>query len=213
MVSQATVLPSKHARKCDRGIQESVRSISSFMNVLASTNLDLSNLLLPIEPDDHVQGPPEARHTLVEYGDYECPACGQLFQTLGEVRAEIGDELRVAFRHYPLSGIHPHAQRAAEAAEAAGAQGRFWEMHDLLFQNMSALQPRDLDRYAQRLVLDLKGFRSDLKTRAFEQRVREDFRRGVANGVYGTPGLFINGKRYNGALDRDSLLSQLKQSS
>jgi protein-disulfide isomerase len=157
-----------------------------------------------------VQGAPDARYTLVEYGDYECPDCGQLFGTLCELRADLGDELRLAFRHYPRSGVHPHAQQAAEAAEAAGAQNRFWEMHDLLFRNQGALKTKNLERYAQELALDRDRFHKDLKTRAFEQRVREDFRRGVANGVYGTPGLFINGVRYSGGLDRDSLLSHLR---
>ncbi|MBV9267337.1 MAG: thioredoxin domain-containing protein [Acidobacteriaceae bacterium] len=182
------------------------------MDVLGYTKLDLSRLLLPIEPDDHVLGPEDARYTLVEYGDYECPDCGKLFRTLGELRAEMADDLRLAFRHYPRSGLHPHAQSAAEAAEAAGAQGRFWEMHDALFQNQNALKTKDLERYAQGLLLDMTRFHSDLKTRAFEQRVREDFRRGVGNGVYGTPGLFINGIRYDGALDRNPLFSELKKS-
>jgi protein-disulfide isomerase len=192
--------------------QEAVCGITNDMDALVQTELDLSQLLLPIQPDDHVQGRAEARYTLVEYGDYECPDCGQLFATLAELRAELGDELRLAFRHYPRSGIHPHAQQAAEAAEAAGAQNRFWEMHDLLFRNQHALKTKDLKRYAEQLELDRKRFHEDLKTRAFEQRVREDFRRGVTNGVYGTPGLFINGVRYSGALDRDTLRASLKQS-
>lgn len=172
---------------------------------------DLSRLLLPIQPDDHVQGVPEASYTLVEYGDYECPNCGRLFITISELRAELGEQLRLVFRHYPLLGIHPHAQQAAEAAEAAGAQGRFWEMHDMLFQNHDALGTRDLRRYAKQLSVDTERFRKELKNRTYEERVREDFRQGVINGVYGTPGLFINGVRHNGGLDRDSLLPQLKE--
>src|ERR1700761_1081630 len=112
---------------------------------------DLSQLLLPIQPDDHVQGLPDAQYTLVEYGDYECPACGELFVVLRELHKDLGDELRLAFRHYPRSGIHPHAQQASEAAEAAGTQGRFWEMHDLLFENQRALRTKDLVRYAGQL--------------------------------------------------------------
>ena len=173
---------------------------------------DLSQLLLPIQPDDHVQGMPDARYTLVEYGDYECPACGELFVALRGMRKELGDELRLAFRHYPRSGIHPHAQQAAEAAEAAGAQGRFWEMHDLLFENQKALKTKDLVRYARQLELDAERFREELKNRTYEGRVREDFRRGVTNGVYGTPGLFINGVRYDGAMDHDSLIPLLNGS-
>lgn len=176
-------------------------------------DLDLSRLLLPIQPDDHVQGAPDALYTLVEYGDYECPDCGRLFETIRELRTQLGDELRLVFRHYPLSGIHRHAQQAAEAAEAAGAQGRFWEMHDLLFLNQGALSTKDLYGYAGRLSLDVGRFREELKHRTYENRVRDDFRRGVANGVYGTPGLFINGVRHDGAMDVESLLSQLKGTS
>ena len=171
-------------------------------------SLDLSKLLLPIQPDDHVQGSPDARYTLVEYGDYECPACGQLFVTLRKLSAELEGELRLVFRHYPRSGVHTHAQQAAEAAEAANAQGRFWEMHDLLFENQNALSTKDLYRYADRLSLESQRFRNELKHRTYEDLVREDFRRGVANGVYGTPGLFINGIRYNAALDPDTLSLQ-----
>lgn len=172
---------------------------------------DLSKLLLPIQPDDHAQGAPDARYTLVEYGDYECSDCGRLFQTICDLRVEFGDELRLVFRHYPLSGIHRHAQQAAEAAEAAGAQDRFWEMHDLLFVNQSALATKDLHRYAEQLSLDVHRFREELKHGTYSGRVRDDFRRGVANGVYGTPGLFINGVRHDGALDAKSLLTQLKK--
>jgi protein-disulfide isomerase len=176
-------------------------------------DLDLSKLLLPIQPDDHVQGAPDSRYTLVEYGDYECPDCGRLFETILALRAELGDELRLVFRHYPRSGIHRHAQQAAEAAEAAGGQGHFWEMHDLLFANQNALGTKDLYRHAERLSLDMRRFREELKHRTYEGRVREDFRRGVENGVYGTPGLFINGVRYDGARDQASLLAQFKGTS
>lgn len=162
---------------------------------------DLSKLLLPIQPEDHVQGAADARFTLVEYGDYECPDCGRLFETICELRLRWPRDIRLVFRQYPLSGIHPHALQAAEAAEAAGAQGRFWEMHDELFANRPALQTRNLLTYAEKLALDVKRFSRELKTRVYEDRVRLDFRRGVANGVYGTPGLFINGVRYNGSLD------------
>ena len=175
-------------------------------------DLESAQLLLPIQPDDHVQGTPKALYTLVEYGDYECPGCGELFATIRELRGRLGDELRLVFRHYPRSGVHPHAQLAAEAAEAAGAQGHFWEMHDLLFANQNALTTNDLNRYAKQLSLDTHRFHDELKRRVYEERVREDFRRGVANGVYGTPGLFINGIRYDGPLDFDSLLAKLKES-
>lgn len=170
-----------------------------------------SSLLLPIQPEDHVEGSPTARYTLVEYGDYECPACGTLFATISQLHEQFGDDVRLVFRHYPLSGRHPCAQQAAEAAEAAGAQNKFWEMHNVLFQHQSALNLKDLLRYAEQLGLDVKQLRDALKRRTFEDRVREDFRRGVANGVYGTPGLFIKGIRYNGGLELEAILEKLKE--
>jgi protein-disulfide isomerase len=171
---------------------------------------ELSQLLLPIQPEDHVQGEPDAANTLVEYGDYECPECGRLFTVIRELQRELGPRLRIVFRQYPRSGVHPHAQMAAEAAEAAGAQGRFWEMHDLLFEHQNALRRRDLLRYGERLGLDLKRFRHELEEHVYEDRVREDFRRGVQNGVFSTPGLFLNGVRYAGPVDRESIRRELE---
>lgn len=177
---------------------------------VSDDSLTLSTLLLPIQPEDHVEGASHAQYTLVEYGDYECPACGSLFATVRQLREEISDDIRLVFRHYPLSGIHPRAQQAAEAAEAAGAQGRFWEMHNLLFEHQDALASKNLYSYSDRLGLDSTRFRRELKSRAYEERVREDFRRGVMNGVHTTPGLFINGIRHSGGLDFNSILSTLK---
>ena len=158
---------------------------------------DLSRLLLPIQPDDHVrpEKDDDALYTLVEYGDYECPNCGILFVELEQMQTELEVTLRLAYRHYPLSGIHPHAQLAAEAAEAAAAQGRFWEMHDLLFRNQSALRLKDLRRYAEQLSLDTGRFVKELKDHNYDELVRHHFKLGVQNGVYATPGLFINGVR------------------
>jgi formate-nitrite transporter family protein len=182
-----------------------------FVALSTHEDLDLSKLLLPIQGDDHTQGSDDARYTLVEYGDYECPGCGNLFVTIRELHDRLGDQLRLVFRHYPRSGVHPHAEQAAEAAEAAGAQGRFWEMHALLFSHQNALGTKDLFSYARQLSLDEKRFHKELKARLYEDRVREDFRRGVANGVYGTPALFINGVRYDGEQDSATLLARLKE--
>src|ERR1700686_1855907 len=145
-----------------------------------------SRLLLPIRPLDHIHGPENAPHTLVEYGDYECPDCGRLYLVLRDLQMDIASRLRIVFRHYPLSGVHRHAQQAAEAAEAAAAQGKFWEMHTLLFERQQDLQTKDLLRYAGELNLDVERFRNELKSEAFSERVRADFRAGVQNGVYGT---------------------------
>jgi protein-disulfide isomerase len=167
---------------------------------------DLSRLLLPIRSEDHVFGLENAEITLVEYGDYECPECGRLFTAIHRLQETSPERLRIAFRHYPRSGLHPYAQQAAEAAEAAGAQGKFWQMHDLLFQNQQRLQRKDLVGYAEQIGLDGKRFLNELKKGIYTDRVREDFRLGVQNGVYGTPGLFVNGVRYNGPYDAESLV-------
>src|SRR5215470_16259212 len=166
---------------------------------------DLARLLLPIRPSDHIHGREDAPYTLVEYGDYECPDCGRLFVILRDLQRDIASRMRIVYRHYPLSGVHPHAQQAAEAAEAAGAQGKFWDMHTLLFERQQALTTKDLIRYARELSLDVERFRHDLKNQTYRERVRDDFRAGVQNGVYGTPGLFLNGVRRDGAWDALSL--------
>jgi len=171
------------------------------------TAQQLSHLLLAIQPDDHVQGSDQARLTLVEYGDYQCPPCADLFVTIEQLHQKLADDVRIVYRHYPLSGSHPLAQVAAESAEAAGAQGKFWEMHELLFAHQKELAEKFLEDFAEKLTLDMDQFRKDLKDRTFEARVREDFKRGVANGVYGTPGLFVNGVRHNGSFDAESILA------
>jgi protein-disulfide isomerase len=178
----------------------------------AMGKLDLSLPYLTVHPEDHLQGSADAAYTLIEYGDYQCPGCGRLFLVIRDLQAELGVLLRIAYRHYPFSGIHPKAQPAAEAAEAAGAQNRFWEMHDLLFENQNALAPKDLYRYAEQIGLDIKRFRDDVKARRYRHLVNEQFRRGVQDGVYGTPGLFINGIRHNGALDFDALRARIMNS-
>jgi protein-disulfide isomerase len=157
--------------------------------------LDATRLLLPIYAEDHVQGPERASYTLVEYGDYQCLSCGRWFEFIRNLQTALGERLRFVYRHYPLSGIHPEAQEAAEAAEAAGAQGRFWQMHALLFRNQHGLKRRDLLSYGETLGLDIVRLKNDLETRVHRERVREDFRRGVQNGVYKPPGLFLNGVR------------------
>ncbi len=164
----------------------------------------------PVSERDHVLGPATAPVTLVEYGDYECPYCGAAHSILKQVRQVMGDDLRFAYRHFPLSQIHPHAYQAAEAAEAAGAQGRFWEMHDLQFANQDRLGLRDLIGYAGALDLDLERFVTDLRSHAYAGRLREDFLSGVRSGVNGTPTFFVNGMRHDGGYDLEALLEALR---
>ncbi len=168
-----------------------------------------SRLLLPIRSSDHAHGPEDAPYTLVEYGDYECPDCGRLYVILRDLQKGIASRLRFVFRHYPLSGVHHHAQQAAEAAEAAAAQGKFWEMHMLLFERQEALRTKDLIRYAEELGLDIDRFRKELKNNTYSDSVRADFIAGVQNVVNRTPGLFLNDVRYDDPWDGEALMSVL----
>jgi protein-disulfide isomerase len=147
---------------------------------------------------DHVAGPDDAPVTLVEYGDFECPYCGMAYPIVKSIQRQMGNRLRLVFRHFPLSESHPHAEHAAEAAEAAATQGKFWGMHDMLYEHQDRLGDRDLVRYAEALGLDAASVAQALEAGTFAERVRKDFRSGVRSGVNGTPTFFINGQRYDG---------------
>ncbi len=153
----------------------------------------------PVNAQDHIVGPDDAPVTLVEYGDFECPYCGMAHPIVKSAQRELGNQLRFVFRNFPLAELHPHARLAAQAAEAAGAQGRFWEMHDMLFEHQDALEPQDLIGYAKSLGLDVPRFERDLKAGMYAKKVRDDFRSGVRSGVNGTPTFFVNGERYDGS--------------
>ena len=146
---------------------------------------------------------------LVEYGDFECPYCGAAYVVLKKLEKDLPDTLAVVFRDFPLVSVHPHAQLAAEAAEAAGAQGRFWKMHDVLFEHQDALAPADLVRYATALHLDVKRFAGDLSAHAFLPKIRNDMQGGLQSGVKGTPSFFINGVLHRGGFDEASLLGSI----
>jgi Na+/H+ antiporter NhaA len=170
--------------------------------------LDLSE-----DPDpehDHVRGPDDAPVTLVEYGDFECPYCGQAEQVIRELLAEHGDDVRYVWRHLPLNDVHPTAQMAAEASEAAAAQGKFWEMYDTLLSHQGELSPRDLARHAQELGLDVDRFRDELRRREYAARVSEDVASADESGVSGTPTFFINGRRHYGVYDIDTLTEEVR---
>ena len=151
----------------------------------------------PVGASDHRAGTSAAPITLVEYGDFECPSCGEAYPVVRSIQRELGKSLRFVFRHFPLTQAHPHAQRAAEAAEAAGAQGRFWEMHDLLYQHQQALEDDDLLQYGNALRLDVDRMAAELAAGTYARRVRDDFQSGVRSGVNGTPTFFINGERFD----------------
>jgi Na+/H+ antiporter NhaA len=173
---------------------------------LSGTADDLIDLYDDVDPEhDHVRGAADAAVTLVEYGDYQCPYCGQAELVIRELLDSFGDELRYVWRHLPLEDVHPSAQRAAEAAEAAAAQGRFWAMHDTLLTHQEELTPRDLRRHAASVGVDVDRFAEDLRTREHAERVADDVHSADASGVTGTPTFFINGQRHQGAYDAATL--------
>ena len=181
------------------------------MKTGTSSKIRQLNLVMPEAKHDHIQGPIDATLALVEYGDYECPYCGEAFPIVKAIQQRLGNRLCFAFRNYPLVNSHPHAEHAAEAAEAAGAQSHFWEMHDLLFENQDALEDNDLARYAAELGLDAQRVLREIQTSAYRDRVREDFRRGTRGGVDGTPTFFINGIRFDGEPSVEGLLTALSE--
>jgi protein-disulfide isomerase len=167
-------------------------------------------LAIDVGPRDHVQGPPDAPVTLLEYGDYQCPYCGAAHPVVKALQQQLGDSLRFAFRHFPLSTVHEYAEQAAESAEAAGAQGKFWEMHDMQFENQPALDFESLVGYAEELGLDVERFATELENGIYAPRVREDFISGVRSGVNGTPTFFINGVRHEGSFDFETMLEAIQ---
>ncbi|MCL2731727.1 MAG: Na+/H+ antiporter NhaA [Actinomycetia bacterium] len=172
---------------------------------LLGTAQSVVDLTDPVDPDcDHVRGPMDAPVTIVEYGDFECPYCGQAESVVRELLADFGD-VRYVWRHLPLTDVHPHAEMAAEAAEAAAAQGRFWAMRDLLFENQDALTVKDLVRHAEEIGLDVDAFREALRGRKGAARVARDVESADGSGVAGTPTFFVNGRRHHGAYDIESL--------
>jgi protein-disulfide isomerase len=164
-----------------------------------------------VESRDHILGPTDAPIELVEYGDFECPHCGRAFKVVQQLRAELGDRLRFGYRHFPLAKMHPHARKAAEAAEAAGAQGKFWEMHDILFEHGTALELGNVTRYAEQVgVADIPRFKAEISEEKYAARVQEDLASGVRSGVNGTPTFFLNGHRHNGGYDYDSIMQAIE---
>ena len=170
--------------------------------------LDLSDDVDPAR--DHARGPEDAPVTLLEYGDYECPYCGQAEVVIRDLLESFGDDVRYVWRHLPLNDVHPNAQMAAEAAEAAAAQDAFWGMHDKLLEHQDELSPPDLTRYAEELDLDVERFWDDLRERVHAPRIAEDVGSADASGVAGTPTFFINGKRHHGAYDIDTLTATVR---
>jgi protein-disulfide isomerase len=165
--------------------------------------------------DEHVRGPQDAALTLIEYGDFQCPYCARAHAVLGELADELGLEsggIRLVYRHLPLADLHPLAELAAEAAEAAASQGKFWDMHDMLFEQQNqVMDPQDLAVLAESLDLDIERFRDEVQERRHRARVQADLARARQDGADRTPSFFINGVRYHGDSDRDSLEAALRE--
>jgi protein-disulfide isomerase len=171
----------------------------------------MATLKTPVTPQDHIQGREDAQATLVEYGDYECPHCGAAYRIIKRVQKHFGRTLRFVFRNFPLREMHPHAESAAEVAEFAGVQGKFWEMHDHLFENQERLSGPLYSELAGELRLSPAALWEALEDGKYRNRVRADFSSGVRSGVNGTPTFFINGKRHDGAVDYESLVLAIQQ--
>lgn len=167
-------------------------------------------LTQPVSARDHAEGPADAPLTLVEYGDYQCPYCGAAYPVVKRLQKTLGKKLRFVFRNFPLTQQHPYALITAEAAEAAALQGKFWEMHDLLFEQQTLLNPEIIHLWAESTGLNVEQFGNDIKQGAVEKRIQEDRQSGIRSGVNGTPTFFINGTRYDGAPDYHSLLAALE---
>jgi protein-disulfide isomerase len=170
----------------------------------------MATLKVPVTAEDHIEGDPTAEFTLLEYGDYECPHCGRAYGIVKQVQKHFGRRLRFVFRNFPLAQIHPHAQTAAETAEFAGAHGRFWEMHDLLFENQDRLGLPLLLALTEELGLDPQALRDALTAGEFEPRVRRDFLSGVRSGVNGTPTFFVGENRHDGPWEFEDLVTALE---
>ena len=171
----------------------------------------MSVLKVPVSSADHIQGDEKAPLVLVEYGDYECPHCGHAYPIVKQIQKHFGKRLAFVFRNFPLNEMHPDAESAAETAEFAGANGKFWEMHDAIFENQETLGLEMLVALAGKLGLDARKLESALEGGEFTQRVKSDFMGGVRSGVNGTPSFFVNGQKYNGTYDFEGIVAGIEE--
>lgn len=169
----------------------------------------MATLKVPVTSDDHSQGDENASVTLVEYGDYECPYCGMAYLMIKRLQKHFGKQLRFVFRNFPLAEMHPQAEIAAEAAEFAAQHGRFWEMHDLIYENQSQLSMPMLLELGEKVNLSSSDLENAIMSKAFASKIRKDFLSGVKSGVNGTPTFFINDQRYDGPLKLNDLISAI----
>ena len=174
-------------------------------------NSNRAQLVEPVGPNDHVEGPEDAAITLVEYGDYQCPYCGQAYHIVKQLQSDFGSSLRLVFRNMPLTNAHPQAELAAETAEAVALQGKFWPMHDVLFENQRDLSGPALFRYVEEVGADLSQVANALDDGVVRNRVKDDVESGIRSGVNGTPTFFVNGERYDGSWEYDTFHGFLQE--
>jgi protein-disulfide isomerase len=170
----------------------------------------MSQLILPVNSGDHIFGNPTAVLELVEYGDYECPYCGRAYPIIKNIQQQLGNDLKFVFRNFPLRKIHLHAFMASIATEAAGLQDKFWQMHDIIFENQNALDAGNIFQFASVLGLDLDRFKNDIEKKSVNDKVEKDFESGIRSGVNRTPTFFINGEKYEGEWSDGHLLQYLE---
>lgn len=168
------------------------------------------SLRIPVSNKDHIEGNPEARIELVEYGDYQCPYCGEAYQEIKKVQKHLGKDLKFVFRNFPLTDAHQYALGAAIAAEIAGDMGKFWEMHDTLYENQEALEDADIIEYAQQLGLDIDKFESHFSDSKYENKIEDQMEGGLRSGVNGTPSFFVNGQKYEGDYTAQSIIEYIR---
>jgi protein-disulfide isomerase len=164
----------------------------------------------PVSAKDHIQGNNNAVIELVEYGDYQCPHCGRAYPIVKKMQAQLGDKMKLIFRNFPLANIHPDAVMAAVATEAAALQDKYWEMHDIIFENQEELERDSLIAYANELGLDIKQFEKDLDNPELTEKVEAEFESGIRSGVNATPTFFINGEKYNNGWEGDRMITYIK---
>src|SRR6267378_6704570 len=188
----ATTTATRHSRRPSKTLLEPTGK--------EAESYEPPKLVVPVDPRrDHIQGDPKALLTLVEYGDYQCPFCGAAYPEVKKVQKELGSELRFVFRNFPLTNMHEHAMNAAETAEAASAQGKFWPMHDFLYEHQATLGDTSVALgYAKKLGLDTQRFEREIAQHMYRKRVKDDFMGGVRSGVNGTPTFYVNGVRHDG---------------
>src|SRR5260370_11802551 len=195
--------------------RHSRRPKKTLLEPTSKETYDAPKLVVPVDPSrDHVEGDPKAVLTLVEYGDYQCPFCGAAYPEVKKVQKELGSKLRFVFRNFPLTNIHEFAMTAAETAEAASVQGKFWEMHDFLYEHQATLGDHSVALgYAKKLGLDTQRFEREIAQHVQEKRIKDDFMGGVRSGVNGTPTFYVNDVNHNAPVKPDPLLESLRAKS